>query len=246
MNIKDLPHGSYTVVPPQGNQQQGNFLGDVGNALGTYASGVGQQYMGAAQDIMQNWQKSKDNPNNPIVGAETGIRTLGDVAGAAFAPISQGVSQGIVNPIADFISNNPDVQKFAMGSAGDKVTEIQKKFADLQAKHPNATKDLASLYNIVALMAAQHIASAGNEAVGNATDAFKGSSPTEGTPPPPGASTTGIPEATTMPPETVNPSQSSPISVSGIGDKLTHIDPATEEALKQTNPDIVQQYLVPA
>ena len=131
------------------------FSGDVSESSPNYLERVGSEYMGAAKDIMSNieggaldlakGQNAFQQGNygeaikKTIEGAvEPALRTVGSVAGAAFAPITEALSPAI-KPVVEKLASIPVVQ------------DVIQKAADWADKHPEAAKDLEAVVNIATL-----------------------------------------------------------------------------------------------
>ncbi len=107
-----------------------------------YIQRVGQDYNKAGQDIVSGIQQGATDINNgnAFGGIRAGLRTVGGIAGAAFAPISEAP---IIKPILDFI--------------GKKITSVPvvhnviDKANELATKYPQASKDIGSIVNILSL-----------------------------------------------------------------------------------------------
>ena len=99
------------------------FSGDVSESSPNYLERVGSEYMGAAKDIMSNieggaldlakGQNAFQQGNygeaikKTIEGAvEPALRTVGSVAGAAFAPITEALSPAI-KPVVEKLASIP-------------------------------------------------------------------------------------------------------------------------------------------
>lgn len=82
-------------------------------------------FKSGVEQVKQGFQQSQ-NAQNPLELVEGGIKTAAGVANAAFsplAPITAPIGKG-VDYLADKISDNPNVQKFAMSKAGEMTERI--------------------------------------------------------------------------------------------------------------------------
>lgn len=96
-----------------------------------YFQRVGSQYGAAGQDIVSNLSRREQYPGQNV------IRSVGDIAGAAFAPIME---VPLVKKLTEsVVSSIPGAH------------DVIQKAADLATKYPNAAKDLTSVINIVSL-----------------------------------------------------------------------------------------------
>src|SRR3990167_4848453 len=112
-----------------------------------YFERVGGEYMKEGQEIINELSPILKFPPANVsllktlkTGAEAGLRVAGTVAKTAFTPIVEapGIKQGL-EAIGTGISKIPGVELFI------------KRVGELSKKYPNASKDLESLVNIIAL-----------------------------------------------------------------------------------------------
>ncbi len=110
----------------------------------SYLSRVGKEYSEAGEDIISEVERgAKAIEEQGIIGAipelaETGLRTTGEIAGAAFAPITQAVSP-IIKPFIEKIASIPMVK----GGI--------EKVINWANKNPETAKDLEAVLNIAML-----------------------------------------------------------------------------------------------
>lgn len=112
----------------------------------SYLERVGGQYMDTAKNIISDIQRpaqSAEAGASPLEVVkqlgETGLRTAGNIAGAAFAPITEAVAP-VIKPLVEKIASIPGV-----GDVAQKATEWA-------TAHPEAAKDLGAVFNIGALL----------------------------------------------------------------------------------------------
>lgn len=102
-----------------------------------YFGRVGQDYRNAATSIVGNIDQALNSPKAfPVKETLQGVlRSAGDVAGAAFAPITEAVSP-VVSPLVQKLASLPAI------SGGVKAV------SDWATAHPDAAKNLEALLNL--------------------------------------------------------------------------------------------------
>lgn len=115
----------------------------------SYSERVGQEYAQAGQNISQEWKKQMEmtpETTGPLQfagqSARTALRTAGEVAGAAFSPITEAP---IVRQTMDFIGK------------GISKTSIGQKIGELAQKYPNAAKDIEDIINLAGIGVGQAV-----------------------------------------------------------------------------------------
>lgn len=122
--------------------------------ISNFASNLGSQYSQVPNKISDDISAgAKDRGNGENIGnniegmVKTGGRVAGDVAGAVLAPISSGI-QTLTDA---FRNKNPEIAK-VYDSAVAKVADVISNNKDLQdfaLKHPNAGEDFGRALNII-------------------------------------------------------------------------------------------------
>ncbi len=139
------------VVQPANSSFQPSFLNQQSEQSKNYLQRVGGDYMNAAQNIISDvsrpFKTINENPNASALDVmrqsfEAGGRTIGNVAGAAFSPITQAISP-IVEPVV-----RPVVQKLTEIPG---VSEATKFVSNWASTYPEAAKDLEAIFNIATL-----------------------------------------------------------------------------------------------
>ena len=107
-----------------------------------YAQRVYGQYEKAGQDIIGGIQQGAEQiqGGNLLGGLRAGLRTVGGVAGSAFAPI---LEAPIIKPTAEYLVKKALENK--------NVNEIVTKATELAKQYPNAAKDIQNLIDIATL-----------------------------------------------------------------------------------------------
>lgn len=153
----------------EGNPSQANIaalaqkmgIGAAAPPAPGYSSRLGADYSQAASDIAHSVQTGADALQHPGSGLldefskagsllQTGLRTAGNVAGAAFSPITEApvIKQGIQG-VGALISKIPGVQHVIDNAAA------------LAARHPELAKDIESIVNVATLGSAAPAAEKG-------------------------------------------------------------------------------------
>ncbi len=145
-----------------------------------YAQRLGADYTTAGKNIISGIQKGADSfapspvTENPLGGmtkdiakrsialAETGLNTVGNVAGAAFAPIVEapGIKQGL-SLLGQGIAKIPG------------VSEVVKHLSDLAIKHPDAANDINNAVNVLSLGVGSGAGKVGGEVLSNTGKALE-------------------------------------------------------------------------
>src|SRR3990167_2451836 len=117
-----------------------------------YFQRVGSQYAEAGQDIISGIKggASQIKGGGVLGGARAGLRTVGGVAKATFAPILEapGIKQGLglAGKGVQKLSETPAIKQ-----AGEAFSPITEKLMGLAQKYPEATKDIEDVINIATL-----------------------------------------------------------------------------------------------
>jgi hypothetical protein len=111
------------------------------NAEPGYLSRVAGEYKSAGADIVQNIDRAFEDKSvlaGTVKAGEAALRGAGDIAGAAFAPITQAVAP-LVSPVVKKLAELPGI------SQG--LHHIQ----SWAERHPEASKDLGAIFNLATL-----------------------------------------------------------------------------------------------
>lgn len=107
-----------------------------------YLSRVGSEYAEAGKNIVSDINRPAESASHGASGlevakqvGEAGLRTVGNISGAAFAPITEAVAPAL-KPVIQKIASLP-------GVAGGVKAAV-----DWANKHPEAAKDLGAVFNI--------------------------------------------------------------------------------------------------
>lgn len=112
------------------------------NATPGYFQRVGEQYKQAGESIVGGIKQGAEmiNKGNLLGGVRAGLRTVGGVAGAAFAPILEApVIKPLTEKAVERATQIPGVNEFVSGAS------------NLAKKYPNASADIKNIIDIATL-----------------------------------------------------------------------------------------------
>lgn len=109
-----------------------------------YFQRVADQYNQAGNSVISDFQKMNSGQQESPV---TALHTVGNIAKATFAPISEALSP-VIEKGVDKISNIPAVQQSATDGLGSGVLQIADTVKKFGEQHPELARSAEDLYNI--------------------------------------------------------------------------------------------------
>ena len=134
-----------------------------------YFQRIGSQYAEAGQDIISGIKTgaSQIKEGGVLGGVRAGLRTVGGVAKATFAPITEapGIKQGLglAGKGVQKLSEAPGIKQ-----TGEAFSPVTEKLMGLAQKYPEATKDIEDVINIATLGAGKAVSKPLAQATGKA------------------------------------------------------------------------------